>query len=787
MQMLAHDPEAASAKIKESANTLNQLGVNLTPADISGDEGLIGLQQARRNTSQAIRARDVENLSKISENIDQPMQQVGATSAEAQQFFNKHTQDILDQADLTYQSLMKEGREAEARTINDAVAQVQQNKALLAAGELSLNEALGKNQVALAEAQAKISDLAPGRAAASGIIKDILEGNEKVLHDEAQKLYQPINIGDVESGFQNTIDATIKARSMISSAGDVPDRIQKILSKYTDKEGNPIPQKAQELTLLDSDISGDIRAARKNGESKTVKLLGDIKRGIDADLQALGDTYPQLKEAHAAWRDYSEKYSHGVSGQVLKQEGRIDDPRIIESYMNKGVGEATRLRSALLGNEEGMKAVSAWVINKLDQDFANKQTVTPQRLQAWMNKDLHKEWFSVFPEAKQAIDALASDIALKSNIVESSLADLRNLKATPIDESLVSAAKIKAKQEFGILKETAKTSLADIQKEIADSAAKRFVGPDPADAIGNILNSSTRDAQYQMQQLLDAAKLDPTGHAIEGVKNALREYINPQVRQTGKVTSTGNVVEPVKPKDLAASLDRMNKLMLDGSPTRKAIELVFGKGSTEMNALDLARKQIEVISRRQRGAGGNSATSLNQAMEASYDYALQNNAIDLIHRISTGMHAADFRRMGAPTWITATADAIQKVWKGDVRARALYFLDRALLDPDLAIEALRPITRENVSATRQLLNWIGTQAVKGSYSKISMPFTAGKTNSEKLGNGLVVTDLNHGYQAVSKNGKIFRLFDPTGKSVAVGTLEEVRKVAIRDSKALNTK
>lgn len=787
MQMLANNPEEAAARIRISSEDLNKSGVQLTPADISGDEGLIGLQQARRNTSQAIRARDVENLAKISENIDQPMQVVGAKSEEATKFFDSHTQSLLDQADLAYNSLMQEGRTAEARTISEAEAQIAKNKALYARGEQSLNEALAKNQIALAEAQAKVTDLAPGRAAASAVVKDILEANETLIKEQAQKLFDPINIGSVESDFSNTVDAAIKARSKISQAGDVPDRITKILNRYVDKEGNPIPQKAQELTLLDSDLASDIRSLREKGESKAAMLLGKIRDGIDLDLKQIGDIHPQLKEARAAWRDYSEKYTHGVSGKVLKQEGRIDDPRIIESYMNSGVAEATRLRNALLGNEEGTKSVAAWVLNKLDQDFANKQALTPQRLSAWMNKDLHKEWFSVFPEAKQAIEALAGEIVLKSNAVEKNLLDLKNYKATPVDESLLSAAKLKAKQEFGATKEGAKTTLSDFQKEIADSAAKRFVGPDPADAVGSILESSSRDAQFQMQRLLDAAAQDPTGHAVEGVKNALREYLNPELRQTGKVTSTSNVVEPVKAKDLAASLSRMNSLMMENSPSRKAIELVFGKNSAEMNALDLARKQIEVISRRQRGSGGNSPTSINQAMEANYDYALQNNAIDLIHRISTGMHAADFRRMGAPSWITGLADAAQKVWKGDVRSRALYFLDRALLDPELAIEALRPITKENVSFTRQLIDWAGVQALRGTYRQLTLPFTPGKVHSEQLGDGLVVKDLNYGYQAISKNGKIFRLFDPSGKNVAVGTLEDLRKIAIRDSKALSTK
>ena len=62
---LAQDPEAARAKITAEASKLQTPGVSPLSADISADEGLLGLQQARRNASNAIRARDTANAKRI--------------------------------------------------------------------------------------------------------------------------------------------------------------------------------------------------------------------------------------------------------------------------------------------------------------------------------------------------------------------------------------------------------------------------------------------------------------------------------------------------------------------------------------------------------------------------------------------------------------------------------------------------------------------------------------------------------------------------------------------------
>jgi hypothetical protein len=61
-----------------------------------------------------------------------------------------------------------------------------------------------------------------------------------------------------------------------------------------------------------------------------------------------------------------------------------------------------------------------------------------------------------------------------------------------------------------------------------------------------------------------------------------------------------------------------------------------------------------------------------------------------------------------------------------------------------------------------------------------MPFALGNTNSEQLGEGDVIRDLNYGYTAISKDGKTYRLYGPDrNKPIAVGNLNHIQSIASR--------
>lgn len=765
---LATDPEAARQKIASETADLQTPGVRPTSADISADEGLLGLQQARRNASKLLRPRDVENAARIAEDIGQALEPTKASPLEAQAFFAAKNQELTDAADLAYELLLKEGRDAEASMMNEAIAKMAANENAQRNNLIGAEEASARASRILAEAQSKIAEAGSSRAEQSKIVSDILDANEVEVKAAAQKLYtiDP----SIESGLENLSAKLDEAKTMFSKAGKTPGLIKSAIKKYFDADGNPIPQSVLEVRNFDSDLSDAIRTLKAAGKNpKVQKALGLIRDGIAQDLKEL-EVYPAVAKANAAWSDYSDKFTHGVSGKVLKQAGAVDEPKIIGEYLNKGVAESERLKRALMGNEAGLNAVNAWIVNKLDQDFLTKQA-TPEALNAWMNKDMHKEWFSVFPEAKVQVQKLVDNITTAAQTLDSTLLDIKKLKATGSQESLLAAAKQAGKQIAEPIRERAKKNLAAKQKEIADNAASTFLGGRPIETIGAVLQNKDK-----MAELLAGAK----GNAavIEGIKNAVKDYLNPKIRNFGKVVTSKNTRKKIEYSDLEASLTKMNKLMANKSDSRAAMEMIFSP--EEIAVLDTSRRQLEVTARRMRGAGGVSPTSLNQAQEAAYDIGLANNTLGVIQRLARGITPSDLRLSGAPGLVSGVADSIDRLWRGDVKKRALELLDDALLDPQIAAEALRPINSNNISRVKSFLNLYTAAAVPGVFRRALMPFALGNTNSEQLGEGDVIRDLNYGYTAISKDGKKYRLYAPNqNKPIAIGSFNEVQSVASR--------
>lgn len=763
---LATDPEAARQKIATETAELQTPGVRPTSADISADEGLLGLQQARRNASKLLRPRDVENAARIAEDIGQALEPTKASPLEAQAFFAAKNQELTDAADLAYELLVQEGRDAEASMMNEAIARMAKNENEQRNNLIGAEEASARASRILAEAQSKIAEAGSSRAEQSKIVSDILDANEVEVKKAAQKLYtiDP----SIESGLENLSAKLNEAKVMFSKAGKTPGLIKSAIKKYFDADGNPIPQSVLEVRNFDSDLSDTIRTLRAAGKNpKVQKALGLIRDGIAQDLKEL-EVYPAVAKANAAWADYSDKFTHGVSGRVLKQAGAVDEPKIIGEYLNNGVAESERLKRALMGNEAGLNAVNAWIVNKLDQDFLTKQA-TPEALNAWMNKDMHKEWFSVFPEAKVQVQKLVDNINTAAQTLDSTLLDIKKLKATGSQESLLAAAKQAGKQIAEPIYERAKKNLAAKQKEIADNAASTFLGGRPIETIGAVLQNKDK-----MAELLAGAK----GNAavIEGIKNAVKDYLNPKIRNFGKVVTSKNTRKKIEYSDLEASLTKMNKLMANKSDSRAAMEMIFSP--EEIAVLDTSRRQLEVTARRMRGAGGVSPTSLNQAQEAAYDIGLANNTLGVIQRLARGVTPSDLRLSGAPGLVSGVADSIDRLWRGDVKKRALELLDDALLDPQIAAEALRPINSNNISRVKSFLNLYTSATVPGVFRRALMPFALGNTNSEQIGEGDVIRDLNYGYTAISKDGKTYRLYSPNqNKPIAIGSLNHVLSVA----------
>ena len=272
-----------------------------------------------------------------------------------------------------------------------------------------------------------------------------------------------------------------------------------------------------------------------------------------------------------------------------------------------------------------------------------------------------------------------------------------------------------------------------------------------------------------MQQLVQSAAKDPSGGATAGLKATLQEYLNDFIRVKGKVVTTANDPASGTVKDLEIGLSKLNQLLIEGSPSRRAIEAVFGTGSKEMQDLDLIRKQVEIIGRRYRSAAGGSPTPVQQAIERSTEEAIANNTLGALHRLASNGRER-MRSGGFMGWL---GDAAQRFWTGDVKERATKVLEDTIQDPNKLRLAMLSPTPENAPAIRSFLKPYG----------IPYSFDPYSTKKETIGNSEVLTD-DTGLRLIQSNGK-FKIFGPSGNVIGiVDSREKAQKVADAYSKKM---
>lgn len=112
---------------------------------------------------------------------------------------------------------------------------------------------------------------------------------------------------------------------------------------------------------------------------------------------------------------------------------------------------------------------------------------------------------------------------------------------------------------------------------------------DKQDSDGHALG--TKNPGEAMVQLAAAARKDPSGQALTGLQNTVRGHLNLNLslRNAERDIAVGNAAGAMAPADLAGSLDAANKLLADGSPTRRGLEQVMP--AEDLAALDLYRKR----------------------------------------------------------------------------------------------------------------------------------------------------------------------------------------------------
>lgn len=432
-----------------------------------------------------------------------------------------------------------------------------------------------------------------------------------------------------------------------------------------------------------------------------------------------------------------------------------------------------QLRSAASERPEAIKSVGDWIYGQMLDSVRGNPSA--KSIQNWVNGKTGRMLLDVFPEVYQSKIApeLAALTSAENQKFQREL-DVSMAKEKSIETKKLAVEEIKEARAESLrlkkeTKEEAQVRFQNAKKAVQSSQAAAYIGAAPEAAIGKVINSE--NAAVYMTELVTRASQDESGQAIEGLKNALKNYLNVAVRRPGEVASTKNTLKPLVTADLSLSPALLNEYFREGSSQRAAIEILLGKDSKELQALDKARRQVEMYARRRRAAGGQSVTSLNQMLAGDLDVSLAENTLGVLGRLTSSVMPMELKRVtGVMSDLT---DVFRTMWRGDVAKKAQGMLVNAMIDPQAAIELLRPLDKQSLP---RIKSWLRVYPQSGA----SLPFNEINTDEQELPSGTVTTDNFTGYRIVQTGKNSFKLYNDRKQLEGIFTSgNDARRAAVR--------
>lgn len=785
IQQMAGDVRSAIDELA-AYRMLPESNVNLGAGSISGDEGLIALEQHVFNRDPQIRNARQEALRQISENISGAVEQRGASAWQAKQFLEDDFSRMDFLAKQAYQNAINAGKTAEAALLGDAVRASEEANRIVNQGLMSRQTAHALTKRNLAEATAQVRAMQGERALPSLTVLETLQNNAAAEKSAVNDLLVQIP-ADVQTNFSNTKKAAAEARKLVVQEEKFAPKVEAFLSRIAGTKKKPYVDSIQELPKVSSMLADEISKAQKAGETQQVKMLRELRSGIEADLEAASNAfdYPQLKAWREAYRQYAGKYLNNSSETALVI-GSVDPYKVIDHYMKKsgqvkGLAGAEQLKEAIGDSPVAKLAISDWFLGQLAKVGGDAPESRIGAMKKWLNSADTKELLSVFRDARPKIESLIArvELNLANQVAAEKSKKAAEAFAAKYKSSLADRLRTDAAQAMADAERQAKAALKIEEKAIQKHVAQSFIKMNPVDAIDKIINTKSVDPLTSTQALLDAAAKDPTGNALQGVKNALYEYIDREVR-TRNVVTTSNEPGAFKPQDFEATVAGIADLLQEGSNSRRVIEQILGVDSPELQNLDLAGRQLAILARRKRATAGMSQTTPQKVIEGSIEEQFANNTMNFLGRMARGFSPSNVvgRTPGLKVlqWV---GDVVQQAWSGDVQGKAYQAITDAIKDPELLQTVLMEVTPQNLPAIR---GWLKTYGVP-------YAFDMNKVEQETLGQGGVVTDRESGFRIVTNEGKKFKIFSPAGQLLGIyDTQEKAERAADKEIlKARNIK
>jgi hypothetical protein len=726
--------EEAIQSLRKSGN-ISDDDVKLMIGDITNNKTMLAFQQALEKSNQEVAQRSFENLQGVGKKISRGMAEVGAPVEDTKTFFLNRYNELKDSYKQTIQDLDVQGLKV-TQELEDAKIKLDDAEKNLAAGKIDAEQAYKEFKQTLDDAfdSEKSKRIETQKLDTNKSVADVIQKQDKFANDYATSLYK--NISDVDPFQQpNTkkvIDEIISTTPEgVGGRKDIATIIQDINANISDKTGSLKSKELWELLDWRSKLNDEITQAMRSGKNKLARKLLRVKNeGIDADLEKLGEVNPQVKEANQFYAEYKSIFDTGAAEKAFKEGESLT--QILDTY-SKSEDDLIRLRKSIEGDprvtvtpqqlqdagvasvdalkEKGFNEVDNWIVDSV-VDYLKKPQAkgfsTSKSIEQWKNGPgsvIFRAFKGTPSKAEELVD---SKIFEFRNLEESAnsaknasdeLAKKKISQGTPEKDAFDEARN--TKKEIDRLLTIKRKQVIDEFQEFENTSlnpANRFIEGNASEVVGNIM-SNAETSESQMKRILDAAAKDPTGKATQGVLNAGRKWLNSQVRSTSLATTTEGLPDPVLLVDsLQADLGKMQALLAEGSPQRKTLELLYGKNSRELAALDKSRQIFDAMARK-------TTLSPNEILKKD---VTKGDVADTLMSIG----AIGFANVkGYVAW--KSIDLIRKLnqrAKGDVDKIYADLLARSLTDPVIAENMIRPINQQTWPQTKRFLRNMGIQA-----------------------------------------------------------------------------
>jgi len=727
------------------APSVTEAGIKPMTGDITADPKMIQLQNKLRSISDEMMTRDIENVAGISQKLEKGMEQAGATPEQAQAYFKAELDDITNQAEQAKSSLIASGDAESARILDEASIFANEQKQLAEQGIQTSKESLENATEALKQKFQSVKDKvdANQRDQASELVTNVISNQRSRQKDIINQAYDAAKIETPpfqQNETAKSIEQIVKNKEVSSVGGiesiqdqiklnpNIPSHIKSLYKSIVDNEGNFYSRELGDLTANIKEINA---AIRKEPNENNRRLLLIVKDGLNKDIEKLGDVNEAVKNANKLYAQYADVYKKGASKKVFDE--KVEPSKSLYEYLKPsqkqlGKEEIQRLKKAIDVNPEfynkltpeqriladadretAREAINKWVYGTMAD--AMKESNTSQSIKNWVTnvgQRISKEFPDEFDKDKGQIIKSINDFQnLEKAKNEAKIFVEKSKKEAQKLGKSASDAESEANERIRLIEKSYKKlagELSDnLQKSIDPSKnpAAAFVGGNPQQVIKRIMSGP--NVQENISNLVEKAKQDPSGEAIEGLRNAFKGWLNTTAR-TGETVGTGIPKEVASPEDYAANLDVLRNLIIKGSPTRNALETVFGKESSDLRVLDEVRRQLEMIERRGRASIAEPA-KLEKAGQAK-ESPVKDTLLEIAAITAGGVRGfvafkgVDLLRKIQKTYGQETLEIMRKM------------LTDAMLDPEIARTMMLKPTSENMPKINDLFNMYG-MAIRG--------------------------------------------------------------------------